>query len=84
MRIGLNPHWGYNIDEKKLGDWSNFAVNQGLGALEFTVTFRMLEKGLRRIFDRKLINALNHARDRKLRFHVLVEPFNSRLAFPRA
>ncbi len=82
MRIGLNPHWGSTVDEKKLGDWSNFAVNQGFGALEFTITFRMMEKGLRRIFNRKVVSALNHARNRKLRFHVLVEPFQSRLASP--
>jgi hypothetical protein len=84
MRIGINPHWGSTIDEKKIGDWSNFAVNQGFGALEFSITFRMVGKGLGRVFDRKVMIALNHARKRGLRFHVLVEPFHSRLSFLRA
>ena len=83
MRVGLDPHWGSLINEKKLGDWSTFAVNQGFEALEFTITFRMREKGLRLIFDRKVITVLNHARNRKLRFHVLVEPFKSRMASPK-
>ena len=82
MRVGLDPHWGSFINEKKVGDWSNFAVNRGFEVLEFTITFRMLEKGIRHIFDRKVMIALNHARNRKLRFHVLVEPFKSRMASP--
>lgn len=83
MNFGINPHLGVFINDWKMGDWSNFAVNRGFKALEFTVDFRMLEKGLSSIFDRKILNTLNRARKRGLKFHLATEPFNSALSHHR-
>ena len=84
MNLGLNPHWGSLINDWRVGDWTNFAVNQGFECLEFTVDFRMQKKGLNLIFDKKVINAIKNARRRGLKFHVATEPYNSALCHYRS
>lgn len=83
MNFGINPHWGIFINDWRVGDWSNFAVNRGFKALEFTVDFRMLEKGLSRVFDRKILGTLTRAGERGLKFHVSTEPFKASLGSHR-
>jgi hypothetical protein len=79
MKFGIHPHWGIFLTEARVGEWATFAVNQGFSALEIRIDFRMLETGLPRFFDPKVISILQNARRRGLELQVGIEPYESHL-----
>lgn len=84
MKFGLHPHWGVFLTEARVGDWSTFAVNQGFAALEIRIDFRMLETGIERFLDPKVVSILQNARRRGLEIQVGIEPYESHLSSWRA
>lgn len=79
MKFGIHPHWGIFLTETRVGEWSTFALNHGFSALEIRIDFRMLETGLARFLDPKVVSILQNARRRGLELQVGIEPYESHL-----